>query len=148
MPLTQNPNLNFNSLFVLSSKLKRLLDNYIESEIEFKGIKNFKASYLPVFLLLYNSSNTNSQIAQLLGVSKQASSKMLKEMMALGLIKTQKNKSDNRSSIVLLSAKGSRMALEVRKTIHRLTENYKSLMGKPQFETLVEGLENIIGLHE
>ncbi|MDP2174482.1 MAG: helix-turn-helix domain-containing protein [Bacteroidota bacterium] len=148
MARPQNPNLNFNSLFVNTNKLKRILESYIESEMHFKGIKTFKSSYLPVFLFLFQEGNTTVQIASAMGISKQAASKMLKEMMSEGLVKTQINKSDRRSTIVLLSAKGKRMAIETRKTIHRLTENYKSLMGKNKYEQLVESMEALLGLHE
>lgn len=148
MPRPQNPNLNFNSLFVLVFKLKRILESQIESEIHFKGIKSFKSNYLPVFLLLFKEGSTTVLIAEAIGISKQAASKLIHEMMDDGLIKTQINKLDRRSSIVLLSAKGKRMAIEVRKTLHRLTENYKSLMGKEEYEVMVDSLNNLLGLHE
>jgi DNA-binding MarR family transcriptional regulator len=148
MPRPQNPNLNFNSLFVLVFKLKRILESQIESEIQFKGIKSFKSTFLPVFLFLFKEGSTSVLIADALGVSKQAASKLIHEMMAEGLIKTQINKLDRRSSIILLSAKGKRMAIEVRKTLHRLTENYKSLMGKEEFQLMVNYLDNLLGLHE
>jgi DNA-binding MarR family transcriptional regulator len=148
MARPQNPNLNFNSLFVNTNKPKRILESYIESEMHFKGIKAFKSSYLPIYLLLFHEGQTTVQIAYELGVTKQAASKMLKDMMSEGLVKTQINKADRRSAIVLLSAKGKRMAIETRKTVHRLTENYKSLMGKNKYEQLVESMEILLGLHE
>jgi DNA-binding MarR family transcriptional regulator len=148
MARAQNTNLNFNNLIVLVSKLRRQLDAQIEAEVHYRGYKSFKSSHLPIYLLLFKEGSTTVQIAEACGVSKQASSKLLKEMSELGLVKTQINKSDRRSSIVLLSAKGKRTATEVRKCLNNLTENYKTLMGKSKFEHLVELLDVLWILHE
>lgn len=148
MARPQNPNLNFHNLIVLVSKLRRKLDAQIEAEVHYRGYKNFKSSYLPIFLLLYKEGSTTVKIAEECGVTKQAISKLLMEMGELGLIKTQMNKEDRRSTIVLLSANGNRMATEVRKCLVRLTENYKSLMGKGKYDNLVENLEVLWILHE
>lgn len=148
MPRPQNPNLNFHNLIVLVSKLRRKLDAQIEAELHYRGHTAFKSSYLPIFLLLYNDKSTTVQIAEHCGVSKQATSKLLGEMNALGFVKTQINKEDRRSTNVLLSAKGTRLATEVRKCLSKLTENYKSLMGKTKYEHMVELLDVLWVLHE
>lgn len=148
MPRPQNPNLNFDNLLVLVPKLRRKLDSQIEAEVFHRGLKNFKSSYLPIFLLLYKNGDTTVNIAEACGVTKQASSKLIQEMSSLGYLKTQINKEDRRSTLVLLSAKGKRMATEVRKCLNKLTENYKSLMGKTKYDNMVELLDILLVLHE
>jgi DNA-binding MarR family transcriptional regulator len=148
MSRPQNPNLNFNNLIVLVSKLRRKLDSQIEAEVYYRGLKNFKSSYLPIFLILYKNGDTTVNIAEACGVTKQATSKLILEMTALGYLKTQVNKEDRRSTMVLLSAKGKRMATEVRKCLHKLTENYKSLMGKNKYDGMMELLDILLVLHE
>lgn len=148
MARPQNPNLNFHNLIVLVSKLRRKLEAQIEAEVHYRGYKHFKSSYLPVFLLLFKEGSTTVRIAEACGVSKQASSKLLIEMSRLGYLKSQVNKEDRRSEIILLSAKGKRMATEVRKCLHRLSENYKTLMGRDEYGQLVDLLEVMLVLHE
>ncbi len=148
MARPKNQNLNFHNLLILVSKLRRKLDSQIEAEVHYRGFKNFKSSYLPIFLILYKEGSTTVRIAEECGVTKQAISKLLLEMANLGFIKTQVNKQDRRSSIVLLSAKGMKMATEVRDCLTNLTDNYKSLMGKTKYENLVELLEVLWILHE
>jgi DNA-binding MarR family transcriptional regulator len=97
---------------------------------------------------LYKEGSTTVQIAEHCGVTKQASSKLILEMSELGFLKSQINKEDRRSTIILLSAKGNRLATEVRKCLSKLTENYKSLMGKNKYENMVELLEVLWILHE
>ena len=84
MARPQNPNLNFHNLIILVSKLRRKLDSQIEAEVHYRGYKNFKSSYLPVFLLLFKEGSTTVKIAESCGVSKQAISKLLLEMSELG----------------------------------------------------------------
>jgi len=140
MSRAQNPNLVFHNLIVLVSKLRRKLDAQIEAELHYRGYEQFKSSYLPIFLLLHNQGQTTVQIAEACGVTKQASSKLVLEMHALGWLKTQINKADRRSSIIL--------SLDVRKCLSKLTDNYKSLMGKTKYEQLVELLDIMWVLHE
>ncbi|MEZ4804525.1 MAG: MarR family winged helix-turn-helix transcriptional regulator [Bacteroidia bacterium] len=128
--------------------MRRKLDAQIEAEVQYRGFGFFKASFLPIFLLLYKEGNTTVNIAERCGVTKQATSKLVLEMIELGLLKTQVNKEDRRSSIVLLSAKGKRMATEVRKCLHRLSENYKTLMGKDEYDKMMGHLEVLWILHE
>lgn len=148
MSRVQNPNLVFHNLIVLVSKLRRKLDAQIEAELHYRGYVQFKSSYLPIFLLLHHQGQTTVQIAEACGVTKQASSKLILEMTDLGWLKTQVNKADRRSSIVLLSAKGKRMSLDVRKCLSKLTDNYKSLMGRTKYDQLVELLDVMWVLHE
>lgn len=148
MARPKNQTLNFHNLIILVSKLRRKLDSQIEAEVHYRGYKNFKSSYLPIFLILYKEGSTTVKIADECGVTKQAISKLLLEMSNLGLIKSQVNKQDRRSTIVLLSAKGMKMATEVRNCLISLTDNYKSLMGKTKYDNMVELLEVLWILHE
>lgn len=148
MARPQNPNLNFNNLIVLVTKLRRKLDAQIEAEVHYRGYHQFKSSYLPVFLLLFKEPGTTVGIAEACGVTKQASSKLLREMTGFGLLKSHVNREDRRSEIIQLSAKGRRMATEVRKCLNRLTENYKTLMGKQEYDQMLELLGVLWILHE
>lgn len=148
MAKQKNQNLNFHNLLTLVTKLRRKLDSQIEAEVHYSGFKQFKSSYLPIFLLLYKDGSTTVKIAEECGVTKQAISKLLLEMSELGLLKTKINKDDRRSSIVMLTAKGLKMATTVRNCLDNLTDNYKSLMGKTKYDNLVEHLEVLWILHE
>ena len=148
MSRPENPNLKVDNLIVLVSKLRRKLEAQIEAEVHYRGIKDFKSSYLPILLLLFKEGSTTVDIAEACGVTKQAISKLVLEMTGLGYLKSQTNKQDKRSSLVMLSAKGKRMATEVRKCLHKLTENYKDLMGKGKYDNMLELLEILLALHE
>ncbi len=136
------------NVFVISNKLKRKLDAQLEAEMHWQGYKAFKISYLPVFLILYNTPNTAINIAQYCGISKQATSKLIKEMMLNGFIKTQLNKQDARSTLLLLTAHGKRTATSLRKCLKNLAENYKSLIGINKFENMCDNMETLLILHE
>ncbi len=143
-----NTQLELANVFVTVSKLKRKLDAQIEAELHWRGYKNFKSSYLPVFIILYKYSSTVVQIAEAYGISKQGISKLTKEMMAEGFLKTLVNKEDRRSTHLLLTAKGKRLAIEIRKILRKLNDNYRSLLGIHKFDSMNDNLVNFLALHE
>ncbi|NQW42063.1 MAG: winged helix-turn-helix transcriptional regulator [Bacteroidetes bacterium] len=148
MTIRLNTQLEFENIFVTITKLKRKLDAQIEAELHWRGYKNFKSSYLPIFILLYKYPSTVVQIAEAYGITKQGISKLSKEMMAEGFIKTLVNKEDRRSTHLLLTAKGKRLATEARKCIKKLNENYKSLLGFNKFDNMNDMLVSLLALHE
>ncbi len=148
MTIRLNTQLEFENIFVIITKLKRKLDAQIEAELHWRGYKNFKSSYLPIFILLYKYPSTVVQIAEAYGITKQGISKLSKEMMAEGFIKTLVNKEDRRSTHLLLTAKGKRLATEARKCIKKLNENYKSLLGFNKFDNMNDMLVSLLALHE
>ncbi len=148
MTIRLNTQIEFENIFVTITKLKRKLDAQIEAELHWRGYKNFKFSYLPIFILLYKYPSTVVQIAEAYGITKQGISKLSKEMMAEGFIKTLVNKEDRRSTHLLLTAKGKRLATEARKCIKKLNENYKSLLGFNKFDNMNDMLVSLLALHE
>lgn len=148
MTIRLNTQIEFENIFVTITKLKRKLDAQIEAELHWRGYKNFKSSYLPIFILLYKYPSTVVQIAEAYGITKQGISKLSKEMMAEGFIKTLVNKEDRRSTHLLLTAKGKRLATEARKCIKKLNENYKSLLGFNKFDNMNDMLVSLLALHE
>ena len=148
MTIRLNTQIEFENIFVTITKLKRKLDAQIEAELHWRGYKNFKSSYLPIFILLYKYPSTVVQIAEAYGITKQGISKLSKEMMAEGFIKTLVNKEDRRSTHLLLTAKGKRLATEARKCIKKLNENYKYLLGFNKFDNMNDMLVSLLALHE
>ena len=148
MAIRLNTQLELENVFITVTKLKRKLDAQIEAELHWRGYKNFKSSYLPVFILLYKYSSTVVQISEAYGISKQGISKLTKEMMAEGFIKTLVNKEDRRSTHLLLTAKGKRLAIEARKCLRKLNDNYRSLLGINKFDNMGDTLVAFLALHE
>lgn len=143
-----NSKVELDNVFVTTTKLRRKLEAQIEAELYYLGHKTFKSSYLPIMIMLYKEGMTVVNIAYEYGVTKQAISKLTAEMMRENLLKTLVNKEDRRSVTIVLTAKGKRMAVDVRKCVNKLNENYRTLMGKNKFDQLLESMVTLLALHD
>jgi DNA-binding MarR family transcriptional regulator len=143
-----NSKVELDNVFITTTKLRRKLEAQIEAELHYRGYRNFKSSYLPIMIMLYKDGMSVVNIAYDYGVTKQAISKLTNEMMKENLLKTLVNKEDRRSVTIVLTAKGKRMAVEVRKCVNKLNENYRTLLGKNKFEQMLEMMITLLALHD
>lgn len=67
---------------------------------------DLKPKWFPVFLYYHVGGKTITSIAKEIGHSHPSVSNIIKEMVAKGLVKETKDKSDGRRNMVMLSAKG------------------------------------------
>ncbi len=143
-----NSKVELDNVFVTTTKLRRKLEAQIEAELYYLGHKSFKSSYLPIMIMLYKDGMTVVNIAFEYGVTKQAISKLTAEMMRENLLKTLVNKEDRRSVTIVLTAKGKRMAVDVRKCVNKLNENYRTLIGKNKFDQMLDTMITLLALHD
>lgn len=72
---------------------------------------DLKPKWFPVFFVLSRGeAKTITSIAREIGHSHPSVSNIIKEMVAKGLVKESKDKSDGRRNVVMLSAKGKKMS--------------------------------------
>ncbi len=84
--------------FVQRKVMERLLAN--------DDYKSLNLAHEPYFMLLAERTHSPSEIADKLGISKQACSKAIRELETLGFIARRKNPDDSRSSLMSLSHSG------------------------------------------
>ena len=97
----------------IGSRLRMLTDkitNDAERVNKAYGI-DIRAKWIPVFFVLaQGEAKTITAIAREIGHSHPSVSNIAKEMSARGLVKEEKDKSDGRRNMVMLSAKGKKMS--------------------------------------
>jgi DNA-binding MarR family transcriptional regulator len=96
---------------------ERLLDSMIRANIE-----GMRPSYGFVIRAVANESPTINRLAELLGVSKQATSKLVDEMVAAGFLQREVDATDRRKISVQLTPRGTAVrerALEESASIER-----------------------------
>ncbi len=97
----------------IGSRLRMLTDkitNDAERVNKAYGI-DIRAKWIPVFFVLaQGEAKTITAIAREIGHSHPSVSNIAKEMSARGLVKEEKDKSDGRRNMVILSAKGKKMS--------------------------------------
>ena len=85
---------------------RRLFATWAENLYDEHGYQNFKPHHMAVLSKLELEGTAMSDLAEKIHCTKQAVSKMVKEMEHAGYVRTQQHASDRRSSLVLLTAKG------------------------------------------
>lgn len=128
--------------------LKRLFDAWAITELVKKGYEGFKMAYMPLLMNIHPEGITNNELAKKARVTKQAMSKVVKELLEYGYIKTAVHGTDKRSSIIFLTAKGKKLVVSARTRLSELEKEYEQLLGKNNFLQLKQQLMNIIHYHD
>jgi DNA-binding MarR family transcriptional regulator len=132
----------------LVSRLKKQLDYKIDSIIREKGHADFKLGFMPFLMNIDREGITNNDLSKRFAVTKQATSKIISELADRKYVTTQPHGADGRSSIVHLTDKGKRLVVESKHCMERLTDEYKALIGKKEYEHLIDMLEKIANYND
>ncbi len=97
-----------------------------------------KMAYMPFIMIIGPDGATNNEIAQHANVSKQAMSKVMKELQELGFIIVKPHEGDKRSSQIYLSDKGKEFVLQARICMNELMEEYRQAIGQERYETMID----------
>ena len=125
----------------------RAMTHQIGRELHQTGHQNLSARHLNVFENLETSGNNIVSLANRAGISKQAMSKLVKEVTAEGYISVTTDKRDSRVQNVTLTEKGTDFLLALQKEALR---NYYELLelgtvSKSDIKTVHQTLESIRG---
>ncbi|WP_080058546.1 MarR family winged helix-turn-helix transcriptional regulator [Spirosoma aerolatum] len=127
---------------------KRLSDLWMQRTMNEKADAPFKASFMRFLTNISLEGVTNQELARRAMQPKQAMSRTVKEMEALGLITTERSKRDGRSSKITLTKEGQKLLLTAKKEQKKLTDTYKALVGENNFAIAVDVLYQITAYHE
>lgn len=133
----------------IGSRLRMLTDKIaVDAVAIYKmfGV-DLKPKWFPVFFVLSRGeAKTITSIAKEIGHSHPSVSNIIKEMVAKGLVKETKDKSDGRRNMVMLSAKGKRMSdsfseqcIDVTAAIEQITQQTRNDLWKA-----IEEWENLL----
>src|SRR5690349_23805618 len=88
--------------------LKRQFDQWATQKLSEQGYNDFKMAYMPVLMNIKPEGTNNNELAKLARVSKQAMSKVARELQDLGYIKTKSDANDKRITIFMLTERGKK----------------------------------------
>src|SRR6476620_9056102 len=86
--------------------LKRQFDSWATAELAAHGYEDFKMGYMPLLANITPEGITNNELARKARVSKQAMSKLVKELVGMGYVATHEHGADKRSIEIYLTPKG------------------------------------------
>lgn len=105
-------------------------------------------THVPYIMNIGTNGISNTDLVFQMKVSRQAVSKILKEMEHEQLIYTSKNENDARTLLINLAPKGKALFNTVRVDAKELSGEYKKILGPKKYETMVDSLLEIVAYHE
>ena len=128
--------------------LKRLMDEWNEQKLCRLHYPGFNYAQLPLFMSIGTNGISNNELADKMSVTKQAASKMVKELEAINMVKSEKSVADARSIMLFLTDDGEKYYRYIKTQINGLEEQYKKLVGTRNYEIAIDVMLKLINFHE
>lgn len=126
------------------SVLKKQLDRWAMRELTKKGFKDFKIAYMPVIMNIDLHGTRNFDLATCAKMTKQAMSKLVKELQKKGYVSARADANDKRGVVFTLTSRGNDFVTGARQCFSGLMNEYRKEFGKKNFDELTNKLLNII----
>jgi DNA-binding MarR family transcriptional regulator len=124
--------------------LRKQFEQWAIERLAQKGYKGFKFVYMPVIMNIDLEGTNNNDLAKRAQVTKQAMSKVVKELQQMGYITSKIDPNDKRSTIFLLTNKGKNFIMGARDSVAELMEEYRNVLGKKKFDETIGNLVTLI----
>jgi DNA-binding MarR family transcriptional regulator len=128
---------------LLAIAFRQLIDG-LHARLAEQGWDDVRPSYGFVLLALRESSSSVSDLAALLGVSKQATSKLLDQMVAGGYVDRAPSTTDARQVSVTLAPKGHELLADVERVYAGLELGWADVVGARAVERVRGTLTKVV----
>jgi DNA-binding MarR family transcriptional regulator len=132
------------NLLRLVSLTKKDMDARLTEKLQEKGYPDFKLGDLALIVNIPPEGTINNDLAKKARISKQAMSKVVKNLETAGYILTRKHETDNRAVVIFLSEKGKQLLITVSESVDEIQEMYVSIIGDKEQEALISTLFKLI----
>ena len=116
----------------------------LHEELAERGWGDVRPQYGYVLLACRDRPTTSGEVAALLGVSKQAASKLVDAMVGAGLLLRRSSAEDARAKPLVLSAGGRRLLGTVEDVYAELEERWAAVIGRRRLEALRSDLVRVV----
>lgn len=132
----------------LIKRLRKQFDDFVEEQLFKEGYTDMKLGYLPLLMNIDPDGITNNELSRRACITKQGMSKIVNDLIELKYIVSEGDDKDKRSSIIRLTDKGKRFIVNSRIRIGILTDEYRDLLGKKNYEHLIDMMMKIMEYNE
>jgi len=105
------------------------------------GFEGLRLSFGPFLALVSSRSRPSSEIAQILGISDQASSQLAKLIEDGGYLRRIPNPADRRSKLLTLTGRGRSLVEQGTRGIRAIESDYATLVGATDYGRLTAAIE-------
>ena len=109
-----------------------------------RGWRDVRPQYGYVLLACRARPTTSGELAGMLGVSKQAASKLADAMVEEGLLRRRTSSTDSRAKPLSLTARGRRLLVQVEEIYLELEQEWADVLGRARVEQVRAGLVEVL----
>ncbi len=128
--------------------LKRLLDEWMSKKLCRIDQPGFNSAHLPLFMSIGKTGISNNELAAKMNVSKQATSKMVKELEAINMVRSEKSADDARVVMLYFTTEGEAFYYNLKSQVADLENEYKKVAGTKNYEIAIEVMLKLVKFHE
>lgn len=132
------------SLIKLISIIKKDFENKLMDKLRSQGYENFKVGNMGCLANVQLDGTINNELAKKAKITKQAMSKVVKNLETEGYIYTRKHETDNRASVIYLTDKGKDLTIAASECVQETQASYKNIIGEEDAEKLREILTKLV----
>lgn len=124
--------------------IKKDMDNRLTEQLQQRGYADFKMGDMVLIANIAPEGIINNELAKKALITKQAMSKVVKNLEAAGYIETRKHESDNRAIMIFLSDKGKQLLIAATEGVQEMEQHYAYLIGAEDNKHLKELLMKLV----
>jgi DNA-binding MarR family transcriptional regulator len=133
------------SLIRMLGLLKKDMDCRIVGKLTQRGYDNFKLGDLVLIVNIDREGTINNELAKKARITKQAMSKVVKNLEAGGYIRTRKHASDNRAAVIFLTDNGKQLIVQAAESFQEIEREYQEIVGPEDTDALKQILTKLVG---
>lgn len=132
----------------LLSRAFRLVVDISSEHLVQAGYESYRLGHLILLVHVNVDGSTINELAAHIGISKQAVSKIVKELQEQGYVETEKHPDDARSVLVKITNKGARFTLEWKVCTQVIDARFQEILGADRLELLKDLLLDLADYQE
>jgi DNA-binding MarR family transcriptional regulator len=122
----------------LLSIVKKDLDHQLTSKLQNLGYVDFKMGDMVLLSNISPGGTINNVLAKRAKITKQAMSKVVKNLTANGFISAQKSESDKRAAIISLTDSGKKLMIDASAMVKEIEQSYTEILGSQDMDVLTD----------
>lgn len=119
---------------------------FVFDQLGERGFSDLRQSHFDLFRFPGPEGRTPTQLAEHLGLSKQALNPLLNELQAMGYLTRGIDHRDRRARILTLTSRGRALVAALREALELLEAHAHNQLGPRRYKTLLEALADIQAL--
>lgn len=131
-------------LIRLFGLVKKDLDVRLTEKMQAIGYSDFKIGDMVLVANISPEGTINNELAKKARITKQAMSKVVKNLVTSGFIYTRKHETDNRATVIGLTDKGKQLLIDAYEQIEQVQQYYIGIIGEQDAEVLRDILYRLV----